>query len=137
MFAALGFAPPAFAHFPMLAGGRLGSEGIEALREDGIEPLAIDTLLAKLGSGDPIEPRLRLDDLVAEFDLAKLGRAPPRFGRAELERLNAALLKSLPYEAVAHRLPEGADRGFWDGVRPSLRRFSEAAQRWENRGRDG
>lgn len=134
IFAALGFPPPVFAHLPVLAGERLGSNGIDALREDGIEPLAIDTLLAKLGTTDRIEPRLGLDDLVAEFDLAKLGRAP-RFERAELERLNAALLQALPYEAVAHRLPEGADRGFWETARPHLKRFGDVAPWWEKRRR--
>jgi glutamyl-tRNA synthetase len=127
IFAALGFPPPVFAHFPLL-GAPLGAERIEALREDGIEPLAIDSVLAKLGTSDPLEPRLRLDDLVAEFDLAKLGSIAPRFAPAELHRLNAALLHALPYEAVAHRLPEGADRGFWERVRPGLARFSDIAQ---------
>jgi glutamyl-tRNA synthetase len=135
IFAALGFPPPAFAHFPLL-GAPLGAERIEALREDGIEPLAIDSMLAKLGTSDPLEPRPRLDDLVAAFDLAKLGGAPARVDLAELERLNAALLHALPYEAVAHRLPEGANRDFWETVRPSLARFSDVARRWRERPHD-
>jgi glutamyl-tRNA synthetase len=137
IFAALGFPPPAFAHFPLLAEAPpVERSSIEALREDGIEPMAIDSLLAKLGTTDPIEPRLRLDELVADFDLAKLGRSAARFDPAELERLNAALLHALPYEAVAHRLPAGADRQFWEAVRPGLARFSDVAQRWHQRGRD-
>jgi glutamyl-tRNA synthetase len=131
IFAALGFPPPAFAHFGRLGNTPAESGTIEALREDGIEPLAIDTLLARLGTAAPLEPRLRLDDLVAEFELAKLGAGSPRFAAAELEQLNAALLHLLPYEAVAHRLPEGADRAFWERVRPGLTRFSDVAQGWK------
>jgi len=52
-----------------------------------IEPMAVTSLLAKLGTSDPIEPRLSLDDLVAEFDFAKFSRTIPRFDPAELQRL--------------------------------------------------
>ena len=61
IFEALGAAVPVFAHFSLLigAGGealskRLGSLSIEGLREDGIEPQAINSLLAKLGTSDPV-----------------------------------------------------------------------------------
>src|SRR5215469_16184700 len=56
MFGALGGPVPAFAHLPLLldaAGGglskRAGSLSIADLRERGIEALAIDALLARLG----------------------------------------------------------------------------------------
>ncbi len=53
---------PLFAHFPLLVGAggealskRLGSLSLRSLREDGIEPLALDCYLAKIGTSDPIE----------------------------------------------------------------------------------
>ena len=67
----------------------LGSLSLRALREDGIEPMALASYLAKIGTSDPVEPRLSLDELAAEFDFAKIGRAPAHFDPAELTALNA------------------------------------------------
>jgi len=75
-----------FAHFPLLVGAsgealskRLGSLSLESLREDGVEPLAVASYLAKIGTSDPVEPRLSLGELAEEFDFAKIGRAPAHF----------------------------------------------------------
>jgi glutamyl-tRNA synthetase len=137
IFAALGYAAPAFAHFSLILGRkgetlskRLDALSLARLREDGIEPMAVNSLLAKIGTADPVEPRASLAALVAEFDLAKFGRAPPYFDSAELVQLNAELLHLLPYEAVAHRLPDGAEQAFWEAVRPNLERFGEVELWW-------
>ena len=70
---------------------RLGSLSLRALREDGIEALALDCYLAKTGTSDPIELRPSLDALAAEFSFEKIGRAPAHFDPAELAALNAKL----------------------------------------------
>ncbi|PWC98218.1 glutamate--tRNA ligase [Azospirillum sp. TSO5] len=139
---ALGAAVPSFAHLPLLtdAGGqglskRLGSLSVGSLRdEDGIEPMAVNSLLAKLGTSDPIEARLTLDELVAEFDLSKIARGTPKFDPDELGRLNARILHLTPFEAVASRLEglglTGADSAFWEAVRPNLARLSDARDWW-------
>ena len=64
IFEALGAAVPLFAHFPLLVGAggealskRLGSLSLRSLREDGIEPLAVECYLAKTGTSDPVEPQ--------------------------------------------------------------------------------
>jgi glutamyl-tRNA synthetase len=137
IFEALGYTPPAFAHFSLIVGAkgealskRLDSLSLGGLRDSGIEPMAINSLLAKLGTSDAIEPRLNLEELAGDFDLAKFGRAPPHFDPAELTVLNAKLLHLTPYAAVAHRLPEGAGQDFWEAVRPNLERFAEAETWW-------
>src|SRR5437868_6467940 len=68
IFQALGAAIPSFAHFPLLVGAggealskRLGSLSLESLRQQGIEPLAVASYLAKIGTSDPVEPRQSLD----------------------------------------------------------------------------
>ena len=67
---------------------RLGTLSIASMRDEmGIEPMAINALLAKLGTSDPIAPRLTLDELAAEFDLAKISHATPKF---DLEELHGA-----------------------------------------------
>ena len=140
LFEALGAAIPAFAHHPLLigAGGealskRLGSLSLRLLREDGIEPLAADSYLAKTGTSDAIAPHASLDELVADFAIEKIGRAPAHFDVAELSNLNAKLLHALPFEVVAARLASaGVDGGapFWEAVKPNLARFSDVSDLW-------
>ncbi|MFQ5939852.1 MAG: glutamate--tRNA ligase [Alphaproteobacteria bacterium] len=139
VFGALGGAPPAFAHLPLLTGAggaglskRLAGLGLEALRGDGIEPMAVNSLLARLGTADPVEPRLRLDELKAGFDLARFSRATPGFDPAELQHLNARLLHMMPYDAARARLEEmgldGIDERFWLAVRPNLGRLADTRE---------
>jgi glutamyl-tRNA synthetase len=134
LFEALGGAVPRFGHLPLLTdvagkglSKRLGSLSVAAQREGGIEAMTINSYLAKLGTPDPIEPRLALADLVAEFDLGRFGRASPKFDPAELERLNAQLVHRLPFEAVASRL-SGLDETLWAAIQPNLSRVEEASE---------
>jgi glutamyl-tRNA synthetase len=135
IFAALGCAAPRFAHFPPAAAGEASAArrdgfSLAQLRAEGYEPMAVTSLLAQLGGAASIEPRARLEELVAACDLDKFGRSPPRFDPGAIEALNAKLLHLLAYDAVAHRLPEGADAGFWEAVRPLLRRFGDVEPWW-------
>ena len=127
---------PAFAHEALLVGKegklskRLGSLGCDAFREQGIEPEAIIALLARLGTSQPIEPIADRAVLTASFDLATFGRAPAKFDEADLERLNAAIVHQLPYDAVKDRLPVGMDAAGWHAVQPNLAHVAEAAEWW-------
>ena len=137
MFAALGAAPPRFAHEALLTGAegklskRLGSLGVAELRDAGIEPEALVALLARLGTADPVDPALDGHALAAAFDLSRFGRAPARFDENELQRVNAAVLHRLPFARVAAQLPAGMDEAAWNAVRPNLSRISEAAEWWQ------
>jgi glutamyl-tRNA synthetase len=134
---------PAFAHLPLLtdAAGhglskRLGSLSIASLRDDdGLEPMALLSLLARLGTADAIEPHLTPAELVDSFDLDRVSRATPRFDPEDLLRLNARLLHLTPFAAVAGRLAtlglDGADERFWLAVRPNLTRLSDAILWWQ------
>jgi glutamyl-tRNA synthetase len=136
MFAALGSTPPAFAHEALLTGSdgklskRLGSLGADELRADGIEPMAIIALMARLGTSDPVEPLTDAAPFIASIDFARFGRAPARFDPAELAALNAKIIHQTPYAAVADRLPSGMDAAAWDAVRPNLKTVAEAADWW-------
>lgn len=141
IFRALGAPVPGFAHLPLLVDAegqglskRLGSLAVGSLREEGVEPLALACLLAKLGTSDPIEPRGGLDELAAEFDFAKVSRATPRFDPEELDRLNARIVHAMPYEVAASRLAglglADVDARFWEAVRPNLRKLADVADWW-------
>jgi glutamyl-tRNA synthetase len=136
MFAALGNAPPAFAHEALLVGTegklskRLGSLGMDALREQGIEPIALIALLARLGTSDPVEPVTTPAPLVQTIDFARFGRAPARFDEAELAQLNTRIIHHFDHDAVAARLPSGMDRTVWEAIRPNLAKVDDALEWW-------
>ncbi|HKU55081.1 MAG TPA: glutamate--tRNA ligase [Rhizomicrobium sp.] len=138
IFQALGGPLPKFAHFPLLVGAsgealskRLGSLSLEQLRGDGVEPMAVASYLAKIGTSDSVEPRLTLGELAAEFDFAKIGRAPAHFVPEELTGLNARLLHITPYSAVARQVPPISGisgEAFWDAIKPNLSRLSDVGE---------
>jgi glutamyl-tRNA synthetase len=127
---------PAFAHEALLVGRegklskRLGSLGCDAFRERGIEPEAILSLLARLGTSEPVEPIVDRARLIESFDLATFGRAPAKFDEEDLDRLNAGIVHQLPFAAVATRLPQGMDEAGWHVIRPNLTHVGEAESWW-------
>jgi glutamyl-tRNA synthetase len=133
MFEALGADPPHFAHEALLvaAGGklskRLGSYGAEQVRAEGIEPLALLSLLARIGTSQPVEAMTSLDELSAGFDFATFGRAPAHFDPHEVELVNSRLLHKLDFAAVADRLPAGATEQDWLLLRGNLERLADFA----------
>ncbi len=139
IFHALGGSSPEMAHTPLLIGAdgqglskRLGSLSVEQLRQDGVEPMAIMSLLAKLGTSDPIEPRDTLMQLAGEFAFSKIGRAPARFDEQELANVNAHMVHAMRFDAAKPRLVklaygEHATASFWDVVRGNLTTVQDAA----------
>ncbi|WP_138380210.1 glutamate--tRNA ligase [Luteithermobacter gelatinilyticus] len=137
IFEALGGKVPAYAHFSLLTGKggeglskRLGSASIQAYREeDGYEPMAINSLLARLGSSDPIEPFCRLEPLVESFDFGKYSRSSAKFDPHDLDVLNAKILHDTSYDEVKTR-PEmtGVSEAFWLTVRPNLKKLRDVKE---------
>ncbi|MBU0933291.1 MAG: glutamate--tRNA ligase [Alphaproteobacteria bacterium] len=136
MFIALGAQLPAFAHEALLTGSegklskRLGSLGVAHFRDIGLEAMSVASLLARLGSSQPIEPFADMQPLIDSFDFAHFGRAPARFDEAELATLNQKIVHLLPHEAVADRLPDGVDAVAWAAIRPNLETVAGAADWW-------
>ena len=136
MFLALGAQPPWFAHAALLVGaeGKLskrdGALGVDELKADGIEPLAVLALLARLGTSQPVEAVPNVEALIAGFDFAHLGRAPARFDPDELAALNARMLHQTPYDDVATRLPAAMGEAAWNAVRGNISRVEDAAD-WQ------
>ncbi len=99
---------------------------IGELRERGIEALAIDALLARIGTADPVEPVASLGALVATVDFARVGRAAARFSEDELAQLSARTLHILPFGSVKDRMGEGIDEALWLAVRGNLTTLADA-----------
>ncbi|HEX2842473.1 glutamate--tRNA ligase [Hyphomicrobium sp.] len=140
IFEALDAVPPALAHHSLLIGAdghalskRLGTLSIETFRKDGLEPMAILSHAALVGTSDAIEPHGNIDELAELFDFGKISTAPGRFDLEELKTLNAKLLHKRPYEDVADRLAALGITGgapFWEAVRGNVTVLSDARTWW-------
>ncbi|MEM7321170.1 MAG: glutamate--tRNA ligase, partial [Pseudomonadota bacterium] len=80
---ALGGTCPDFAHHSLLTGPqgealskRLGTLALRDLREQGVQPMALLSLMARLGSSDPVELRDDMQQLIDGFDVTRFGAAP-------------------------------------------------------------
>jgi glutamyl-tRNA synthetase len=133
MFEALGAAPPHLAHEALLVAAegklskRLGSTGVDGMRKAGLEPMALLSLLARLGTSQPVEPFLSLEAAAQTFDFAHFGRAPAHFDLHDVELLNARLLHMLGFDSVEGRLPADATESDWLLIRPNLEHLADFA----------
>ncbi len=82
---------PAYGHISMIVGDdgaplskRHGSSTLVDLREQGYLPAAINAYLARLGHHFEDDALFDWDELVAGFDLQRLGKAPARFDEGQL-----------------------------------------------------
>lgn len=139
---ALGGTPPAFAHHSLLTGPRgeelskrLGTLSLRDLRARGVAPMALLSLMARLGSSKPVELAGSLDELAAGFDLDSFGAAPTRFDEADLFPLTRAHLQGLPLAAVADRIaalgvPDDLAERFWTVMRGNITVLDDLAPWW-------
>jgi glutamyl-tRNA synthetase len=122
---ALGGTPPSFAHHSLLTGPqgealskRLGTLSLRDLRARGVEPMALLSLMARLGSSQPVELFASIDELIEGFDISAFGAAPTKFDAEDLFPLTRAHVQALPYADVAGRIkelgvPDALAQTFW------------------------
>ncbi len=139
---ALGGAVPSFAHHSLLTGPqgealskRLGTLSLRDLRAQGIQPMALLSHMARLGSSQPIELRHSLDEIIEGFDLSAFGSAPTKFDVADLFPLTAHYLASLPYPAVADQVralgvPDSIAEAFWTVARENITTMADLEGWW-------
>lgn len=137
MFEVLGGKIPVFGHPPLLTGRegklskRLGSLSSRELRAEGIEPMTIACLLARLGTPDPVVVCRDLDELAQVFDLSHFGRAQPHFDPDELFKLNPRVLHEMSSDDVNNRLKEEGmapvSKDFWKAVSANVSKIGDIA----------
>ncbi len=140
---ALGGTVPSFAHHSLLTGPqgealskRLGTLALRDLREAGVQPMALLSLMARLGSSDPVELRSDMAELIEGFDITRFGAAPTKFDVEDLYPLTARYLQSLPLEAVqshvdALGVPAEKQAAFWDMAKENITTLKDLAGWWE------
>jgi glutamyl-tRNA synthetase len=92
--------------------------------------MSIASLLARIGTADPVEARQSMQELVDGFDISRFGRATPRFDPAELKLVNSRVLNAMPFEVAQARLEAldvGGGTGFWEAVRGNIDRLDDAS----------
>ncbi|MBB5516742.1 glutamyl-tRNA synthetase [Rubricella aquisinus] len=139
MFRALGAGVPAFAHHSLLTGPqgealskRLGTLALKDMRAAGIEPMAILSLMARLGSADPVELRGTHQELIDGFEIGRFGAAPTKLDPDDLRPMTARYLHGLPFDAVSERLAALGITGddapeFWDMARENIEVLADVA----------
>ncbi|MBM1634259.1 glutamate--tRNA ligase [Sulfitobacter mediterraneus] len=133
---------PSFAHHSLLTGPqgealskRLGTLSLRDLRAQGIQPYALLSLMARLGSSDPVELRTDMDSLIEGFDINHFGSAPTKFDVQDLFPLTGRYLQQLPLEAVADEIAalgvpaDQADR-FWSVTRENISTLKDLNGWW-------
>ena len=141
LFEALGAQAPTMGHMALLAGAdgeglskRLGSLSIAELRNNDIEAMSIASLLARIGTSDPVVPTAQMARIIDGFDITRFGRATAKFDPAELAQVNAKVVQELTFSAVAERLDAvavGGGEPFWMAVRDNLSGVGEAGDWWQ------
>ncbi len=140
---ALGGTCPRFAHHSLLTGPqgealskRLGTLALRDLREQGVRPMALLSLMARLGSSDPVELRSDMADLIDGFDVTRFGAAPTKFDVQDLFPLTAKHLQSLPLADVADAVadagvPTDLAEPFWAMARENITTLADLKGWWE------
>ncbi|WP_150286699.1 glutamate--tRNA ligase [Rhabdaerophilum calidifontis] len=143
LFAALGAAPPRFAHHNLIAAAdgsemskRTGALSLQSFRETGADPLAVAIVATLTGTSEPVRPLAGLDALAELLDEAKFSRALTKFDPAEIRDLSARLLHARPFTDLAGDLAALGIAGplaepFWAAIHGNVTRLAEAREWWE------
>jgi glutamyl-tRNA synthetase len=139
---ALGMTPPSFAHHSLLTGPqgealskRLGTLALRDLREQGVQPMALLSMMARLGSSDPMELRSERSELIEGFEVSSFGTAPTKFDVADLFPLTANVLQAKPLADVADQIaelgvPADLAETFWTVTRDNITTLKDLAAWW-------
>ncbi|MDO5604603.1 MAG: glutamate--tRNA ligase [Paracoccus sp. (in: a-proteobacteria)] len=139
---AIGGVVPRFAHHSLLTGAqgeelskRLGSLAIRDLREAGVAPEALVSMMSRLGSSQPVE-FLSMDEIIASFDLSHFGASPTKFDAQDLWPLTRARNQALPFSAVADRIaalgvPDDLAERFWHVASQNITKLDDLAGWWQ------
>ena len=135
IFNALDSSIPIFGHNSLLVSEsgepfskRNSAASVNQLREDGIDPNAINSLNASIGSSVDIEAYNSLNLLAQQFEITSLGRAPARYSNDQLYKLNSELLSNYDFEKIISLLGDNKgsfNREFWDCIKHNISNISE------------
>ena len=114
---------------------RLGTLSLRDLRAAGVQPMALLSLMARLGSSDPVELRTDMGALIDGFDINRFGSAPTKFDEADLYPLTGRYLQTLALEDVradieALGVPADLSSAFWAVTRENINTLNDLEAWW-------
>src|SRR5213080_3459892 len=136
---ALGAEQPIYAHLPLLHGPdgkklskRHGAASVQELRDAGFLPEAVRNYLALLGWGAADDQTiLSTEQLVDQFDIARVQRNPARFDEQKLRWMNGRYLRELSLDELTQLLEEHTGRtGLGPAVAISHEKIQTLADFW-------
>ncbi|HDZ80010.1 MAG TPA: glutamate--tRNA ligase [Roseobacter sp.] len=140
---ALGGTVPTFAHHSLLTGPqgealskRLGVLALRDLRERGVHPFALLSIMSRLGSSDPVELRTDMAQLIDGFDIERFGSAPTKFDVEDLFPMTGRYLQTLALEDVAEDIaalgvPDDKAALFWQVTRENITTMQDLKGWWQ------
>ena len=130
-----------FAHHALLkasSGDKLSKRdnviSIDSFRKSNLEPLAILSLLATIGTSQSIELKDSLNQIISEFKLETISTSPGRIEIDVLNALNKKQVQKLNFDDVSERLKnidEKIDEKFWNTIRSNLETV-EGVKQWSD-----
>ncbi len=139
---ALGGTVPAFAHHSLLTGAkgeelskRLGTLALRDLRAAGVAKEALLSLMARLGSSQPVQVRMSLDEIADGFDLSQFGAAPTKFDAEDLWPLTRESNQHRPFAEVRDRIaalgvPAAMAEDFWKVASRNITKLDDLGHWW-------
>ena len=137
---ALGLKQPiTFGHLSLLQGAegqqlskRLGTQSIRDFRAEGILPLALNSLLATIGTSHSTDLYPSMDALIQSFDIQTFSKATPKFSQDELLQLNTKCIHHLSFQDVQKytNFPHLTEV-FWLGVRENIESLKDISGWWD------
>ena len=139
---ALGAPTPNFAHHSLLIGSngeslskRFGTMALKDLRASGLEPFSIISLIARLGSSQPVELLSNFEEVAAGFDLSNFGAASTKFDLNDLKPLTQRYIQNLPFEKLKDDIvnagvPADLAKPFWDVTHENIKTRSDFVEWW-------
>ncbi|MDE2583293.1 MAG: glutamate--tRNA ligase [Rhodospirillales bacterium] len=113
IYQAMGWAPPCFAHIPLIHGAdgaklskRHGAVSVLEFREQGFLPEALCNYLLRLGWGHGDAEVIGRDEAIGLFDLSGVGRAAARMDYAKLTHLNGIYLRAADDDRLTQEVLE-------------------------------
>jgi glutamyl-tRNA synthetase len=111
IYHAFGYAPPQFAHVPLIHGKdrtrlskRHGATSLLEYKHEGFLPEALMNYLSRLGWAHGDQEIFSREELIEKFDLHNVGTSAAIFDMDKLLWLNSHYMKTLPPEVIARRL---------------------------------
>lgn len=140
LFEALGSLAPRLGHLSLLTdisgsglSKRLGSLSLRDLKKEGFQPLAIASLLSRIGTSDSTEISTELNEIITNFDINKFGKSKPKFDKVELSALNSKFFQLIDFENIFDDLKKiniHITKEFWYLIRGNIKTLNDVNFWW-------